>query len=49
MLADVAEHLAYMNQFESEGKLFASGPFLQEGDLVGDGLSILQTETHELQ
>ena len=27
--------------------LFASGPFVQEGVLVGDGLTILQTETIE--
>jgi uncharacterized protein len=47
MLPYVADHLAYMNHIESEGKLFASGPFLQEGVLVGDGLSILQTETIE--
>jgi uncharacterized protein len=37
MLPFVAEHLAYMNQLENEGKLFASGPFIQEGVLVGDG------------
>jgi uncharacterized protein YciI len=47
MLPHVAEHLEYMNRMESEGKLFASGPFLQEGVLVGDGLTILQTETLE--
>ncbi len=39
MLPFVAEHLAYM--------LFASGPFIQEGVLVGDGLTILQTSTIE--
>ncbi len=47
MLPYVADHLSYMNQIESEGNLFASGPFMQEGVLVGDGLSILQTETIE--
>jgi uncharacterized protein len=47
MLPFVAEHLAYMNQLENEGKLFASGPFIQEGVLVGDGLTILQTSTIE--
>jgi hypothetical protein len=31
MLPFVAEHLEYMNQLENEGKLFASGPFIQEG------------------
>jgi len=43
----VAEHLRYMNRLEAEGLLFASGPFLQEGVLVGDGLTILQTDTLE--
>jgi uncharacterized protein len=47
MLPFVAEHLEYMNQLENEGKLFASGPFIQEGVLVGDGLTILQTTTLE--
>jgi uncharacterized protein len=47
MLPYVAEHLAYMNRIEGEGKLFASGPFLQEGVLVGDGLTILRTSTLE--
>jgi uncharacterized protein YciI len=47
LLPFVAGHLAYMNDLESEGKLFASGPFVQEGVLVGDGLTILQTSTIE--
>ena len=47
MLPFVAKHLEYMNQLENEGKLFASGPFIQEGVLVGDGLTILQTGTRE--
>ena len=47
MLPHVAEHLAYMNRMEGEGKLFASGPFIEEGVLVGDGLTILQTDTLE--
>jgi uncharacterized protein len=47
LLPFVAEHLAYMNHLESAGKLFASGPFVQEGVLVGDGLTILQTKTIE--
>jgi hypothetical protein len=34
-----------MNRTESEEKLVASGPFLQEGVLVADGLTILQTNT----
>jgi len=32
----VAEHLAYMNALEAEGRLWASGPFIEEGVLVGD-------------
>jgi uncharacterized protein len=47
MLPFVAEHLTYMNYLENEGKLFASGPFIQKGVLVGDGLTILQTSTVE--
>jgi uncharacterized protein len=47
MLPLVAEHLEYMSRMENEGKLFASGPFLQEGVLVGDGMTILQTDTLE--
>jgi uncharacterized protein len=45
LLPFVAEHLAYMNRLESAGKLFVSGPFVQEGVSIGDGLTILQTET----
>jgi hypothetical protein len=40
LLPFVAEHLAYMNHLESSGRLLASGPFVQEGALVGDGLTI---------
>jgi uncharacterized protein YciI len=47
MLVYLPEHLADMNHMESEGNIFASGPFLQEGALVGDGLTILQTNTIE--
>ena len=47
LLPFVAEHLAYMNHLESAGKLFASGPFVQEGVLIGDGLTILQANTIE--
>jgi uncharacterized protein len=43
----VAEHLAYMNALEVEGRLWASGPFIEEGVLVGDGLTILSTSTIE--
>jgi uncharacterized protein YciI len=47
MSPHVAEHLEYMNRLEAEGLLFASGPFIQPGVLVGDGLTILQTKTIE--
>jgi uncharacterized protein len=47
MLPHVAEHLEYMNSLEQKGVLFASGPFIQPGVLVGDGLTILQTHTLE--
>jgi len=43
----VAEHLAYMNGMEAQGRLWASGPFVEEGVLVGDGLTILSTRTIE--
>jgi uncharacterized protein YciI len=45
MLPHVAEHLRYMNDLEERGILFASGPFVQEGVLVGDGLTILRAES----
>jgi len=41
----VSEHLAYMNSLEAAGRLWASGPFVEEGVLVGDGLTILSTDT----
>jgi len=43
----VADHLAYMNSLEAEGHLWASGPFIEEGVLLGDGLTILSTSTFE--
>jgi uncharacterized protein len=43
----VAEHLTYMNSLEAAGRLWASGPFIEEGVLVGDGLTILSTNTIE--
>ena len=43
----VADHLAYMNRLEADGYLWASGPFVQEGVRVGDGLTILSTATIE--
>ena len=39
----VADHLTYMNALEADERLWASGPFIQEGVLVGDGLTILST------
>jgi len=47
MLPLMADHLEYMIKLESEGKLFASGPFIRPGVLVGDGLTILRTDTLE--
>ena len=43
----VADHLAYMNALEADERLWASGSFIQEGVLVGDGLTILSTATIE--
>jgi hypothetical protein len=43
----VADHLEYMNGLEAQGLLFGSGPFIEPGVLVGDGLTILQTDTIE--
>jgi uncharacterized protein YciI len=43
----VGEHLVYMDTLEAEGRLWASGPFIEEGVLVGDGLTILSTGTIE--
>jgi uncharacterized protein YciI len=39
----IADHFRYMNALEACGALFASGPFVQPGVVVGDGLSILNT------
>jgi uncharacterized protein len=36
-----------MNSPEEKGLLFASGPFIQPAVLVGDGLTIPQTDTFE--
>jgi uncharacterized protein len=47
MLPHVTDHLEYMNSLEEKGVLFASGPFIQPGVLVGDGLTIFQTNTLE--
>jgi uncharacterized protein YciI len=47
MLPFVAEHLRYMNELERRGVLFGSGPFVQPGVIVGDGLTILRADSIE--
>jgi uncharacterized protein YciI len=45
-------HLRYMNELESKGLLWGSGPFIIPGVVVGDGLTILnvpdESEVHHL-
>ncbi|MFE4174067.1 YciI family protein [Streptomyces sp. NPDC056909] len=41
----VAEHLRYMVELERRGLLWASGPFVEPGVQVGDGLTILNTDS----
>jgi len=43
----VGEHLEYMAKLEEEGRLWASGPFVVPGVLVGDGLTILRADTED--
>jgi uncharacterized protein len=43
----VEEHLKYMANLEKKGRLWASGPFVVPGVLVGDGLTILRADTEE--
>jgi uncharacterized protein YciI len=43
MLNFAADHLRYMNDLKDRGLPFASGPFIQENVVVGDGLTILNT------
>jgi uncharacterized protein len=43
----VEEHLEYMAKLEEKGRLWASGPFVVPGVLVGDGLTILRADTEE--
>ena len=38
----VAEHLQYMNGLEEQGLLWGSGPFIEPGVVVGDGLTIFK-------
>jgi uncharacterized protein YciI len=45
MLARVPEHLTYMEQHED--KIFLSGPFMKEGALVDQGMTILHTDNEE--
>jgi uncharacterized protein len=39
-----ADHLRYMNGLEEQGVLWASGPFVAPGVLVGDGLTLFNVE-----
>ncbi|MFE7126301.1 YciI family protein [Streptomyces sp. NPDC057617] len=41
----VGDHLRYMIELEGRGLLWASGPFVEPGVQVGDGLTILNTDT----
>ena len=43
----VAEHLRWMDEQEARGNLWASGPFVQPGVTVGDGLTIFNTKDIE--
>ena len=43
MIALFPEHLRYMKQFESE--IFLSGPFIKDGQLVGEFMTILRTDS----
>jgi uncharacterized protein YciI len=45
MLARVPEHLTYMEQHED--KIFFSGPFIKEGALVDQGMTILHSDNEE--
>jgi uncharacterized protein len=46
------EHLHYMNDLEARGLVWASGPFIVPGRVVGDGLTIFnvpeETDVHRL-
>lgn len=44
ILPFVVDHLEYMIELENKGILFASGPFVQPGVLVGAGLTILRAD-----
>jgi uncharacterized protein YciI len=47
ILPHVVDHLTYMDGLEAKGLLWASGPFVQPGVLVGDGLTIFRTASLE--
>jgi uncharacterized protein YciI len=41
----IPEHLRYMTEFEDQ--LFLSGPFIEEGQLVGEGMTVLYADSEE--
>jgi uncharacterized protein len=47
ILPHVVDHLTYMDEPEAKGLLWASGPFVQPGVLVGDGPTIFRTASLE--
>lgn len=47
ILPHVVEHLNYMMDLEKKGILFASGPFVEPGVIVGAGLTILRAKNKE--
>jgi uncharacterized protein YciI len=45
MLQYVPEHLRYMEA--NEDKIFLSGPFIKDGQLVGEGLTVLRVDSEQ--
>jgi uncharacterized protein YciI len=45
MLRYVPEHLRYMEA--NEDKIFLSGPFVKEGQLIGEGLTVLRVDSEQ--
>jgi uncharacterized protein YciI len=43
IIPHIPEHLRYMTAHEDE--IFISGPFIREGQLVGEGMTILLTDS----
>ncbi|WP_116139263.1 YciI family protein [Trinickia diaoshuihuensis] len=41
----IPEHLRYMMEFED--RIFLSGPFITEGKLVGEGMTVLLADSEE--